>query len=109
MTGDSVPFAEQGFSMAHVGGKVHGKFVVSVSGNDVEISEECSTHAVDVEYSGLVPVLPSVPGTDGLTLTNLSGGHQCEACVRAEANCSPLCISCTHVLVVIGALVEVVV
>ena len=55
MTGGSVPFAEQGFRMAHMGGKVHGEFVVRVSGNDVEISEECSTHAVDVEYSGLVP------------------------------------------------------
>ena len=91
--------------MAHMGGKVHGKFVVRVSGNDVEISEECSTHAVDVEYVGLVPVLPSVPGSDGLALTNLSGGHQCEACVRTEANCSPLCVCCAHVLVVIGALV----
>ena len=38
MTGGSVPFAEQGFCMAHMGGKVHGKFVVRVSGNDMEIS-----------------------------------------------------------------------
>ena len=105
MKGVPIPFAEQGFSMAHVGGKVHGEFVVRVSGNDEEISEECSTHAVDVEYVGLVPVLPSIPGTDGMTLTNLSGGHQCEACVRAKANCSPLCISYASILIVVGALV----
>ena len=77
VSGDSVSFAEQGFRMAHKGGKVHGKFVVQ----GLELSEECLTHAVDVKYDGLVPVLLSVSSSDGLALTYFSGGHQNKACV----------------------------
>jgi hypothetical protein len=95
--------------MAHMCGEFHGKLVVRVCGNDVEIAEERSSHAADVKYGRLVPVLPSVPGTYGLTLSYLSSGHESKACVDAEANGSPLSIGSAHVSVVVAALVEIVI
>jgi hypothetical protein len=95
--------------MAHMGGEVHGKLVVWVCGDDVEIAEECSSHAIDVKYGGLVPVLPSVSGTYGLTLSYLSSGHESKACVDTEAIGTQLYICSAHVSVVVAALVEIVV